>query len=135
MGKSIARRNEAISDHLHPIVYLAITGLALWLVLSVWVLFDSAPYAGLIDTVVTGFLLIAVAIPLVLWRVWRRHGAVEDIYHAPRLRDWAAGEFDTSTGKLRAWDAGMQILLPIAAVAFGMTAFGIVLYLTLGAAS
>ena len=41
------------------------------------------------------------------------------------FHDWAASEFDTHTGRLSSFQAATLILLPIAAAAFGMTAFGI----------
>ena len=39
------------------------------------------------------------------------------------FRDLASGNFRTWQGDLKASSAAVQILLPIAAVAFGMTAF------------
>ena len=42
----------------------------------------------------------------------------------------ASGEFDTWQGRRKAAGAAVEILLPIAAVAFGITAFGIVLHFT-----
>ncbi|MGX7875617.1 hypothetical protein ACVDG5_025465 [Mesorhizobium sp. ORM6] len=43
------------------------------------------------------------------------------------LEDWIAGEFDLGQGnRVAARKALLEILLPLAAVAFGMTAFAIV---------
>jgi hypothetical protein len=39
---------------------------------------------------------------------------------------WARSDFETGQGRLPAAEAAVQALLPIAAVAFGMTIFGIV---------
>src|SRR5262245_31265560 len=36
MSTELIRHNRPISDHLHPAVYAAMAGLALWLVVSVW---------------------------------------------------------------------------------------------------
>jgi hypothetical protein len=42
------------------------------------------------------------------------------------LRMWAAGELDTWQDRVKGTNAAVEMLLPVAAVAFGMTAFGIV---------
>jgi len=34
-------------DELHPFVYRTMVGLTVWLVLSVWLLFDRGTYVGL----------------------------------------------------------------------------------------
>ena len=121
------------SDQLHPFVYLAIIGLALWFVLSVWG-FASDGYTDYLLVVVSGFVVIAVAIPLVLSRIDRkRPNKLEE--KTKSLSDWAAGEFDTWQDRVKGTNAAIEILLPIAAVAFGMTAFGIVLYFTAHGAS
>jgi hypothetical protein len=41
------------------------------------------------------------------------------------LRDWLRGEFDIQDGPLSSAEAAIIILLPIAAAAIGMMAFGI----------
>jgi hypothetical protein len=54
-----------------------------------------------------------------------------DVAQAPQrsFRNWASCEFDTWQYRLNAGNAAVEVLLPIAAIAFGMTAFGVVLYL------
>jgi hypothetical protein len=108
---------------LHPRVYGLLIGLALWLVLSVW-LFAGGGIADYLLAIVSGFIVIAVALPLILSRVQRTDSPGGD--NEPRsFRDWAATDFDTWQGRLSGAQAAAQILLPIAAVAFGMTIFGI----------
>jgi hypothetical protein len=74
--------------------------------------------------------LIAVSLPLILSRVGRAHNATDgdatkgDDKPVPFL-DWARGDFDTWQGRLTGTQAAMQIVLPIAAAALGMTAIGI----------
>jgi len=46
------------------------------------------------------------------------------------LRDWLSHSFETWTGSTSGRDAAAQVLLPIAAVAFGMTIFGLVFLFT-----
>jgi hypothetical protein len=118
-GHRVARR-------LHPRVYALMIGLALWLVLSVW-LFAGNGLADYLLVIVSGFIGIAVALPLILSRVTRIDDATDDdepqSYH-----DWSVADFDTCQGRLSGAQAATQILLPIAAVAIGMTVFGIALH-------
>jgi hypothetical protein len=46
------------------------------------------------------------------------------------FQHWVSGEFDTWQDRVTGANAAVQILLPLAAVAFGMTAFGFVLHFT-----
>jgi hypothetical protein len=129
MTKNASRQNRSASDQLHSLIYTAVVGLVLWFTLSAWVFFDDGGYAGLLLAVVSGFFCMAVAIPFALWLTWRRHREPEAKQDARfSLRDWASGAFDTLQGPQRATQAAIEILLPFAAVAIGMTAFGIVLH-------
>jgi hypothetical protein len=130
MSRDVMRDKRPVSEHLHPLIYTAIVGLALWLVLSAW------GFAGGYDTdfvlaVVSAFVLIALAIPYTLWRVGRKH---QDPDAAGRYGEsigyWLSGEFNTWQDRVKATNAAVEVLLPIAAVAFGMTAFAVVLRLT-----
>lgn len=111
------------TDLLHPRVYALMIGLAVWLVMSVWIFFSGVGSTDYLLAIVSGFIFIAVALQFILSRQRRRHS------EPPSLRTWGSWDFDTWTGKLRGSHAAAEILLPIAAVAFGMTAFGIVLRL------
>ncbi|HET9716347.1 MAG TPA: hypothetical protein VFP60_09210 [Pseudolabrys sp.] len=118
------------TDRLHPLVYGSIVVLAIWLVGSVWALFSRGTYAGVTVIVVTLFFLVAVGIPVLIWLTWRRNSE-PDVQRADAtpFREWAANSFETWTGAMKARDASIQILLPIAAVALGMTIFGVVFLL------
>jgi len=120
------RYNRPANDELHPWIYRAIVGLTIWLVLSVWALFSRGAYEGLTLSVITLFFVILVGIPVILWLTWRRNidPAEQHGYIAP-FHDWASQSFETWTGGVSGREASMQILLPIAAVAFGMTIFGL----------
>jgi hypothetical protein len=120
---------EQPSEHettslLHPRVYALMIGLAAWLVMSVWI-FSGVGSTDYLLAIVSGFIFIAVALPSILSCQRRRSGDSE----TPSFRTWGSRDFDTWTGRLRGSHAAAEILLPIAAVAFGMTAFGIVLRL------
>ena len=45
------------------------------------------------------------------------------------FRDWAVGDFDTLTGPVKGVNATAEVLLPIAAVAVGMTVLGLVFHI------
>lgn len=125
------RRNAPVHDELHPLIYRAMIGLTLWLVVSIWALFDRGSYIGLTLGVITLFFLIAVGIPVLLWLTWQHNTAPEERNRLNEpLRDWLSHSFKTWTGVTTGKDAAAQVLLPIAAVAFGMTIFGLVFLFT-----
>ncbi|MFZ5789091.1 MAG: hypothetical protein ACOY3L_00180 [Pseudomonadota bacterium] len=136
MAKNVSRSNRPRSDRLHPLIYKVIVGLALWTILAAWGFFGDRGYTGLALAVVTGFFMIAMALPSLLWRTWRNNrasvspaqGGAPDAVRS--FRDWLFGDVETWQGRLEGWDAAVAVLLPIAAVAIGMTAFAIVLHFT-----
>jgi hypothetical protein len=122
--------DRALRDNLHPLVYLALIGFALWFAVAAWGFADTG-YTDMLLTVVSGFVLMSIALPLLASRVWRRNqasGAAPD--DKASFRDWACCDFATCDCRVSGVSAAVQILLPVAAAAFGMTAFGIVLYFT-----
>jgi hypothetical protein len=141
---SPVRSPDTVSDRLHPAVHLAAAGLLIWFVMAAWVLFGGAGYIGLALTMVSVLVFMAIAIPWALWRTSVRAAqraaaageATEsteaaDAAHATEpLGTWLRGRFATWTDEERGRLAAIEILLPLAAVAFGMTALGIVLELT-----
>lgn len=127
MGNDLVRTDRAVSTGVHPFVGATILGLVLWLVISVWG-FASGGYSNLLLVVVTGFMVMAVAIPYVLWRVWRTEHSADE--RPQSFHEWRQTDFDTWPGPVKGTNAAIEILLPIAAVAFGMTAFAIVLFVT-----
>ena len=121
--------DQRVEDELHPVVYRSIIALTIWLVLSVWAFFNRGAYVGLTLTMISIFFLIVVAIPVVLWMTWQHNAAPDETGSlAESFREWASHDFATWTGGLSGRQAVMQILLPIAAVAIGMTIFGLVFY-------
>jgi hypothetical protein len=118
-------RNAPVQGELHPLVYKTLVGLTIWLVLSVWALFDRGAYVGLNLVVITAFFVVLLGIPVALWLTWRRNERAEEQgCRTDRFRDFTAQQFSTWTGRLSGRDAAVQILLPIAAVSIGMTIFG-----------
>jgi hypothetical protein len=128
------RESERVARNLHPTVYIALVGLVAWLVLAIW----GFGYDGQTDyllAIVTGFLIIAVAIPATLALMAHSHGdSVDGENSAPRdtksFRQWAAEDFDTWQDRVKGRNAAVEVLLPMAAIAIGMTAFAIILHFT-----
>jgi hypothetical protein len=129
MTRHIIGHNRAVFDSLHPATNKAIVGLALWFTLSAWILFSGFGSTSLMFTIVSLFFLITILISIALWLVWRRHHQVSSSAQNPvvSFTDWVSGTFDTWQGRPKGVEAAVQVLLPIAAVAFGLTAIGIVL--------
>ena len=130
MTKRAVRRNSPARDYVHPVVYMAVIGLALWFVLSAWG-FATDGYTDYLLVVVSGFIFAVLALTSALWWLWwknRRRDANQEEHES--LRAWAAGDLDTWQDRVKGRNAAIEMLLPIAAVAFGMTAFGIVLHFT-----
>jgi hypothetical protein len=125
--KESRRHNRPAWNSLHPRVYAAAVGLVLWFVVVIWLLFDSFADMELVLWVVTFFFLMVIAIPSAIWLTARRHDS--ELPGKPMsLRDWASGDLDTAQGRRKASSAAIELLLPIAAGAFGMTALGLVFY-------
>src|SRR5262245_1123519 len=128
------QQSERVARNLHPTVYVALVGLVLWLVLAVW----GFGYDGQTDyllAIVTGFLIIAVAIPAALaLMAYSQGNAGDGESSAPRdsvsFRQWAAEDFDTWQDRVKGRNAAVEVLLPMAAIAIGMTAFAVVLHFT-----
>ena len=118
-------RDNRPNDELHPLIYQSLVGLTIWLVLSVWVLFSRGAYEGLTLSVITLFFVILVGIPVLLWLTWRRNIDPNEQRDTAPFGEWISRPFETWTGSISGREAAVQILLPIAAVAFGMTIFGL----------
>ena len=116
------RRND-VYDGLHPAVYLALICSAVWFSLAIWG-FAADRYTDWILVVVSGFWLVAVSIPAILFAVKRDDDSPTK--NALAFRDWASSEFASRTGPSKAGNAAVEILLPLGAAAIGMTAIAIV---------
>jgi hypothetical protein len=136
-----------VTGRLHSRVYAALIGLALWMVLWVWS-FVGGGETDYLLFIVTGFIVVVVALQIILMRV-RRADPTADADDAKEgtkigaktgadtgaktgaktgalsFSEWARGQFEAERGRLRAGEAALLILLPIAAAAIGMMAFGI----------
>jgi len=130
MPYELSQHGRPGSEHLHPSIYAIMVGSVLWFVLSAWIFFGGAEYMGLLLAVVSGFFLMAAAIPFVLWCVWQKYRPVPAREDRRSFRQWVSGEFETRQGRRRALDAAIEIVLPLAAAAAGMTAMGLIFHFT-----
>jgi hypothetical protein len=134
---------EKTSDRLHPLVHMAAAALLMWFVLTAWLLFGGAGYIDLALAIISVLMFMALAIPAALWRAnvtmrrsnvaasaSREADAAENEKTPERFDNWLRGQFATWTDREKATTATVEILLPLAAVAFGITALGIVFELT-----
>jgi hypothetical protein len=114
-------------DQLHPNVYRSAVGLVAWFAISAWVLFDRGGDIELSLAMVSVLFLVAVGLPWVLSLAWRK-SQMPDQQHPQQLsfHDWSSGDLAVWGAKLRGMHAAIDMLLPFAAVAFGLTAIGIV---------
>jgi len=126
------RSSQGVSDHLHPRIYMAAAGLLVWFVIAAWLLFGDSDYIGLALAMISVLVFMTIAIPLALWRTnltaQRSSHATEQ--GSETLDTWLRGQFATWTDQEKGSTAAIEILLPLAAVAFGITALGIVFELT-----
>lgn len=118
-------KRDLVFDELHPEIYGAAVGLVAWFALMAWALFDRSSDASLSLALVTLLFVVAILLPWTISRVWRRYQLpYERHLGATSLHDWEAG---TVWGaKLHGSHAAIDVLLPLAAVSFGLTAIGIV---------
>jgi len=128
MSETPAGSQRPVVSRFHPLIYKAIAGFGLWFVLAAWG-FDGSGYIGYLLAIISGFFLLAIGLPWVMSRVRSERQARTDDEQTAGLRDWTAGEFETWTGRFRGKFAMIEALLPLAAVAVGMTAFVIVFHI------
>ena len=120
------RKNSPSTDRLPLAVYGVVIGFVAWMALAAWG-FAGPGYADLSLAVVTGLLIVAIAIPYVIWRVWR---ANTDQREDDRMRfsEWRSSQFEIWQDCQKGISAATEIILPIAAAAVGMTAFAIIFH-------
>jgi hypothetical protein len=133
----LSHEPKTVSDQPHPVVRFAAMALLIWFVAAAWLLFSEPGYINLALGVISVLVFMVIAIPAALWRAKVRSsktGSVvsneSDAVGEQRLGLWLRGEFATASGREKSSAAALEILLPIAAVAVGITILGIVFDLT-----
>lgn len=129
MSDQILPPDRPPSGRFHPYVYRILAGLAAWFVISAW-FFAGGGRTDLALVAVTGLFAMMVGIPTLLARARRAHSPdpSADRDRTGRFDQWANRDVDLQTGPVKGKYAAIETALPIAAVAFGMTAFALVLH-------
>jgi hypothetical protein len=130
MSDQMMPPNRPTSGRFHPYVYRILAGLAVWFVISAW-FFAGAGHTDLALTAVTGLFAMMVGIPSLLALARRSHPPDPSADRADRtgsFDQWAERDVELSTGPVKGKLAAIESVLPIAAVAFAMTAFALVLH-------
>ena len=123
-----APKKSRSTDRLPLAVYAIVVCFVAWMAIAAWG-FAGPGYADLTLAVVSGLLIVAVAIPYVIWRVWRAN-TDERADDRMSFREWTSSQFETWQDHQKGSSAATEIILPIAAAAVGMTAFAIVFHYT-----
>ena len=115
-----------VTSWLHPHVYALLIGFAGWFALAVWS-FAGSGVTDYLLVIVSGFIFVE----------WRCSSSCRASGTRTRWRKsagrhcatWVTWDFDTWQDRLSGAQAALQILLPIAVAALGMTAFGIAFHI------
>lgn len=127
MSRGRIAHNRPVYDDLHPRVYGAAVGLVAWFALAAWILFDRQNDVELSLMFVSVLLFVAVLLPWLLSLIWQKYDHRHDQHQRPiPFREWRAGEFAVWGSTINSTHATIDMLLPLASVAFGLTAIGIV---------
>ena len=116
--------NETYTQ-LHSAIPKIAAGLVAWFVLMAWIFFDRQSFVALPLAFITVLFLVAGVCFSGSFLVWYRHQP--DYGKHPNevpFRDWITGKFAVWGSQQSARQATTDILLPIAAAAFGITAMG-----------
>ena len=127
MSRDLIAHNRPVYDELHPYVYGLAAGLVGWFALSAWLLFDRKGDIELALAMVSVLLFVALLLPWLLSLIWRKYRRPLEGHHQTiPFREWEAAEFAVWGSTINSTHATIDMLLPLAAVAFGLTAIGIV---------
>jgi hypothetical protein len=133
MDSNLVQQQLTNPNQFHPGVYRSMVALAVILILSVWG-FSGNGHSGLVLSVVSLFVFVAVAIPVILWRIWRAHAVrTQAPGEAESFVAWQGRDIEIDGGHLKGSQVAFEALLPIAAVCLGMAVFALVLHFDIGA--
>lgn len=108
MNEQLRERQEASLGALsgfHPLVYKAAIGLVVLFVVAAWVAFDRQNDIALPLAILSVLLYVAVFLPYLLWRIWRRGQARPPTLKTNRgFWKWAEGSMEVGQSKLKSTD-------------------------------
>jgi hypothetical protein len=123
-------------DQIHSAIPKIAACLVVWFVLMAWLFFDRQSLVGLPLAFITALFVIAGLAFTGLFLVQYRHQPEYPSQpHEIPFQEWSAGTFEVWGSKQSSRQAAIEILLPIAAAAFGLTAIGIVFLISVSMAS
>jgi hypothetical protein len=130
MSRELVAHNHPANEtytQLHSTVPKIAAGFVTWFVLMAWLFFDRQGPIGLLLAFVTVLFLVAGLCFSASFLVWFRHrpGYESHPSEVP-FRDWVTGKFAVWGSQQSAGQAATEILLPMAAAAFGITAMGLI---------
>ena len=120
------RRNFPVRHGLHPAVYGALAGCAVWIVAAAWIFYASEAYAALQIAIVAVFASVFLLVPLWLSRLSRARR------EAGSFSDWLNADIEIIDGTIKGRTALIMILSAPAAATAGITLVSLVAYLTAG---
>jgi hypothetical protein len=130
MARDLVDHNKPVFDHVHPRVYTTAVGFVVWFALAAWILFDhkfdSVDDMALPLAMVSVLLLFVLLLLSALTALASRHRSHDGDTGNASYRDWSHGDFEVWGARLKSSHAMIDMLLPLAAAAFGLTAIGIV---------
>jgi hypothetical protein len=131
MTRDLIRHNRPVFDHVHPRIFATAIGFVAWFVLAAWILFDhkfdTVDDMALPLAMASVLLFLTVLLLSTLMSMSKRHRLPRDgeALNIP-FQDWKHGDFAVWGSRLKSTHAAIDILLPLAAAAFGLTAIGVV---------
>ncbi|MGL5137491.1 MAG: hypothetical protein ACRC7G_06960 [Beijerinckiaceae bacterium] len=120
-----AFRREAITatDQLHPGVYLLFVGGFVWIFGLFWLTFQHHTEAAFAVAVSIVYTIMYFGVPYVCYRMAQSHAdkTPRKSVEASRFGAFLRGDMITHTGRIRGWEAAMQVLSIPFALALGAT--------------
>jgi hypothetical protein len=122
------RRNTLISREFPREIYWIIVGLGIWLAVSIWG-FCGSGFTALVMAIVSLLIAVIVGLASLVALATRRRRPQDSEPPDGSFQRWLGDGFEAHTGRLSGAAAATQVILPLAAVSFGMTLFAVVHHL------
>lgn len=117
-GSHLPGHNLPKRRSLHPVIYAALVGSLLWIILAGWTLIGRDRYMDYLLIFITVLMTLFVGATFLISGIWRhRSGQAERVL---QLKDWIHSRLETATGLIDARQATFLVLLPPVAVALSI---------------
>jgi hypothetical protein len=120
LNQPITARREAATttDQLHPGVFLLFVGSFVWIFGMFWLTFQHQAEAAFAVAVSIVYTVMYFGVPYVCYNIARGHGQRVE---AGRFGAFLHGDMITHTGRIRGWEAAVQVCSIPFALALGAT--------------